>query len=119
MKGLHCSILMASFFALTGCISNAADTATPMPTNLTGIYKASFTGGSITWNIESDGTGVACEERVSMNTDAKLRNLVVNADVVYDVFEFKVSDVSSAGFKAEGVSDLTFKKINKMPVACK
>lgn len=119
MKNVNSAVLVVSFITLTGCISNAADTATPMPTNLTGIYKASFTGGSITWNIESDGTGVACEERVSMNTDAKLRNLVVNADVVYDVFEFKVSDVSSAGFKAEGVSDLTFKKINKMPVACK
>ena len=119
MKNVNSAVLVVSFIALTGCISNAADTATPMPTNLTGIYKASFTGGSITWNIESDGTGVACEERVSMNTDAKLRDLVVNGDIVYDVFEFKVSDVSSAGFKAEGVSDLTFKKITKMPVACR
>lgn len=116
LKGIFCAL---SVSALCGCISNAADTATPMPTNLTGIYKASFFGGSVTWNIEADGTGVACEERVSMDTDAKVRNLVVNGDVVYDVFEFKISNVSDDGFKADGMSDLDFKKINKMPAACR
>ena len=75
---------------ITGCISNSADTATPAPTNLTGMYKSPIFGGSIAWLIREDGTGVSCEERTSMSTPPKVRDIVVNGDTVYDVFEFKV-----------------------------
>lgn len=104
---------------LTGCLSNAADSATPAPTNLTGIYKAGFFGGSITWEIFEDGTGIACEQRVSMDEDTKLRDLVVNGSKAYDVFEFEISKVTRQGFHAEGVSDLDFKRISKLPISCK
>ena len=103
----------------SGCVSNAADTATPAPTDLTGIYKATFFGGSVTWNIENDGTGVACEERTSMSTNAKLRDMVINGDTVYDVYEYKIVSKSSNGFSVSGIVDLDFRQINKMPAACR
>ncbi|ENO1788126.1 hypothetical protein ACA870_002752 [Vibrio vulnificus] len=104
---------------LSGCVSNSADTAVPAPTNLVGIYKAVIMGGSITWEIFSDGTGVACEQRTDMNQDTKLRDLVINGNKAYDVFEFTITDVSDSGFQAVGIIDLEFNKLKKLPVSCR
>ena len=112
-------ISVISAIALTGCISNSADTAIPAPTNLAGIYKAQITGGSIAWEIFADGTGVSCEQRNSMNTSVKLRDMVINGSKAYDVFEFTISDVNETGFTALGITNLTFTKMKKLPVACR
>jgi|GEM_PF-5886941 len=119
MKTLKLSACAFTVLLACGCVSNAADTATPAPTELTGIYKATFMGGSVAWNIESDGTGVACEERTSMNTNAKLRDMVINGDTAYDVYEYKITGVTDTGFVANGIVNLDFKQINKMPAACR
>ncbi|WP_158683775.1 hypothetical protein [Pseudoalteromonas sp. T1lg22] len=119
MKLLKTSGLFLAAATMTGCVSNAADTATPAPTNLTGMYKASFFGGSVAWKIESDGTGVACEQRNTVGSTPTLRDMVINGTKAYDVFEFTITNVTEDGFTAEGISDMQFKKISKFPVACK
>ena len=119
MKILKLSACAITVLFACGCVSNAADTATPAPTELTGIYKATFFGGSVAWNIDSDGTGVACEERTSMATNAKLRDMVINGDTAYDVYEYKITSVTDTGFIANGIANLEFKQINKMPAACR
>lgn len=115
----HSILSLCTALFLTGCISNAADKAVPAPTNLTGFYKASFLGGSVSWKINADGTGVACEERTSLNHQPKIRDMVVNGTKAFDVYEFEISDVSSDGFKANGFVDFTFKAIKHFPTACK
>lgn len=111
-------VVIVSALFIGGCISNSADTATPAPTNLTGMYKSPIFGGSIAWHIREDGTGVSCEERTSMSTPPKVRDIVVNGDTVYDVFEFKVVGRENNGIQVEGIMDLNFKQIDKMPAAC-
>lgn len=112
-------IIALSILGLSGCVSNSADTATPAPTDMAGIYKAPFFGGSVTWSINPDGTGFACEERTDVTIQPKLSDLVVNGNTVYSIYEFQVTAFDGQNLSVSGITDLDFKKRESLPIACK
>jgi hypothetical protein len=118
MKKLILSLALITI-TTTGCAYNAADTATPAPTNLTGMYKASFFGGSVAWKVNDDGTGYACELRNGSSEAPMVRDIVINGTKAYDNFEFDIENVTKDGFTANGFVNFDFKSIKAMPRVCR
>lgn len=115
--------LFTSSLFLLGCASHASDSehAISAPTDMAGIYKAVYFGGTTTWHILEDGTGVACDTRtgIAANNAPPLRDLVINGTTVYEAYKYELKNITENGFLASGIMDIEFKRIKKLPVACR